>query len=101
MYTPEEIIKRLSQIGTELSLAPDGCIAKDESDIDIGIEIGEMGKTISIANRMVTRLINDIEDEAEKDRLAEEERERKLAEYRRQQAAAKALEEGPGGESDG
>ena len=101
MYTPEELTKRLDQILDELRFAPVEEIEDGEDDLHTGITLGAMGKSISVTKRMVALLINDIEDEAEKDRLAEEERERKLAEYRRQQAAAKALEEGPGGESDG
>ncbi len=99
MIEPNEIIRRLSQIEKEL-VGP-MLFIEDKSDLELGVIIGEMDKTIAFSQRMVTRLINDIEDETERDRLAEEERERKLAEYRRQQAAAKALEEGPGGESDG
>lgn len=99
MIEPNEIIRRLSQIEKEL-VGPTFFI-EDKSDLEIGVIVGEMDKTIAFSQRMVTRLINDIEAETERDRLAEEERERKLAEYRRQQAAAKALEEGPGGESDG
>ena len=101
MYTPEELTKRLDQIFDELNFAPVEDIEDGEGDLRTGITLGAMGKSISVAKRMVALLINDIEDEAEKDRLAEEERERMLAEYRRQQAAAKALEEGPGGGSDG
>lgn len=99
MIEPNEIIRRLSQIEKEL-VGP-MLFIEDKSDLELGVIIGEMDKTIAFSQRMVTRLINDIENETERDRLAEEERERKLAEYRRQQAAAKALEEGPGGESDG
>lgn len=99
MIEANEIIRRLNQIEKEL-VGP-MIFIEDKSDLELGVIIGEMDKTIAFSQRMVTRLINDIEDETERDRLAEEERERKLAEYRRQQAAAKALEEGPGGESDG
>ena len=99
MIEPNEIIRRLSQIEKEL-VGP-MIFIEDKSDLELGVIIGEMDKTIAFSQRMVTRLINDIEDETVRDRLAEEEREMRLAEYRRQQAAAKALEEGPGGESDG
>lgn len=98
MIEANEIIRRLSQIEAEL-VGPVFSI-EDKSDLEIGEIVGELDKTIAFGRRMVTRLINDIEDEAERDRLAEEERERRLAEYRRQQAAAKALEDGPGGEAD-
>lgn len=101
MYTPEELTKRLNQIWDELRFTPDvEDVDESNGDISIGITLGAMGKSISVTKRMVALLINDIEDEAEKDRLAEEEREQWLAEYRRQQAAAKALEDGPGGEAD-
>ena len=98
MIEANEIIRRLSQIEEEL-VGPVFSI-EDKSDLEIGEIVGELDKTIAFGRRMVTRLINDIEDEAERDRLAEEERERRLAEYRRQQAAAKALEDGPGGDAD-
>ena len=99
MIEANEIIRRLSQIENEL-VGPTIFI-EDRTDFEIGVIVGGMDKTIAFGRRMVTRLINDIEDEAERDRLAEEERERRLAEYRRQQEMAKTLEEGPGGESDG
>lgn len=98
MIEANEIIRRLSQIEGEL-VGPVFSI-EDKSDLVIGEIVGALDKTIAFGRRMVTRLINDIEDEAEKDRLAEEERERRLAEYRRQQEMAKTLEAGPGGEAD-
>lgn len=98
MIEANEMIRRLHQIESEL-FGPMP-FKEDMSDLELGEIIGNMDRTIAFGRRMVTRLINDIEDEAERDRLAEEERERRLAEYRRQQAAAKALEDGPGGEAD-
>ncbi len=98
MIEANEIIRRLSQIEMEL-VGPIFSI-EDKSDLEIGVIVGELDKTLAFGRRMVTRLINDIEDEAEKDRLAEEEREIRLAEYRRQQEMAKTLEAGPGGEED-
>lgn len=98
MIEANEIIRRLSQIEKEL-VGPTFFI-EDKSDLEIGVIVGELDKTIAFGRRMVTRLINDIEDEAERDKLAEEERERRLAEYRRQQEMAKTLEAGPGGEAD-
>lgn len=100
MIETNEMIRRLNQIEKELvgPLFANGL--ENKSDLEIGQIVGEMDKTISFTRRMVTRLINDIEDEAERDRIAEEKRQRELEEYRRKVAAAKALEDGPGGESD-
>ena len=100
MYTPEELTKRLNQILDELRFAPVEDIEDGDGTLRTGITLGAMGKSISVTKRMVALLINDIADEAERDRLAEEERARRLAEYRRQQEMAKTLEAGPGGEAD-
>ena len=99
MIEPNEMIRRLNQIENEL-VGPVFTKLEGKTDIELGLIVGEMDRAIAVCRRMVARLVNDIEDEEGKDRLAEEERARRLAEYRRQQEMAKALEAGPGGDAD-
>lgn len=88
MFSGEEVIKRLETIRIELGFAPElGEVEPNEIILSLAKYAGRADTVLDVVNRMVCRLILDIQDEIAKDEKKAEEDRKWLEEWKAKEAA--------------